>query len=271
MNAIFRCRVWRIIISDATGLCKYHTYTSFMDKYQEQLSTNLQAWKKSPLEVLDSKCHTDAGETERLLLKSEEALDRIILANGSEIVDKRRAYNQQEYFYINTKFRLFLAKFKALRLPKVKRLYIAKNSNDSKRIYRNYFYPMKHQLKKLMIYSNSRDSKFGWHLRLIAQNAFKAKSLFLFNWMISMAQFKKILASCNTIQHLALNNCRLDENFNSESGSWLSQKTHKGSTVSRLTLTNCDIQGKFGLRICLNPFVSLSMKIYYLSPICVFH
>ncbi|CAI2374172.1 unnamed protein product [Moneuplotes crassus] len=237
MNAEFRCQVCRVIIHTSTCFCEYHAYTTFVDKYQEQLSTNLRAWKESIQTAL-----VNAGEAERLLLQSEEALDRMVLATGSEIVDKRRAYYQQEYFYVNTKFKLFLAKFKALRLYKVDRLYITKNSNESRKVYRNYFYPMKHQLKNLNLVCNTLTSKLGWHLSLITQNAFKTKTLTLRNYTISMAQFKRILVACNTIEHLILNNCKIDADFDSEPDSCLSKEAHKGSTVGKLSLVNCDIQ-----------------------------
>ncbi|CAI2376936.1 unnamed protein product [Moneuplotes crassus] len=242
MNAIFHCDVCNIEIYDATGLCEYHTYTKFMDKYQEELSKNLRAWKKSIQADLVGKCHTNTGETEQLLLKSEEALDRIILATGSEIIDKQRAYYRQEYFYVNTDFKLFLAKFKALRLPKLERLYISKNPNESRRIYSNYFNPMKHQLKSLTFVSNTPTSKLGWYLPLIAQDAFKAKTLTLLRYIISIAQFKRILVACNSIESLVLYNCRINGNFNSESDLSLCKQGHKGQTTDKLSLVNCDIQ-----------------------------
>ncbi|CAI2376787.1 unnamed protein product [Moneuplotes crassus] len=242
MNAIFYCYVCDIEIYDATGLCEYHTYTKFMGKYKEELSTNLRAWKKSIQTGLVGKCRINTGETERLLLKSEEALDWMILATGSEIIEKRRAYYQQESFYVNTEFKLFLAKFKALRLPKVERLYITKNLNESRRIYRNYFNPMKHQLQSLNLVSNTPTCKLGCHLLLIAQNAFKAKNLTLYRYKISIAQFKRILVACNSIEHLVLNNCRINCDFDSEFGSCLCKQVHKVPTADKLSLVDCDIQ-----------------------------
>ncbi|CAI2376679.1 unnamed protein product [Moneuplotes crassus] len=243
MDPVYYCKVCGNRTYNYTWMCGEHTYEQFMEKYGGDMVRELQGWKESRKDELVGKCHIDAGETEKYLLRSEEAFGRILLAVWSEAKERERAYNQSEYCSINIECKLFTRKFKSLRLPKIDPYFTNVTSNKLKKPYLEYFMPMKHKLRRLKICSRTPHAKLGSHLSLITKNSFRVWALNVIRFTVPMAHLNRILVAYMTSKYLNFDQCRIVCSSNFELPSCFSHGVQRKSTINTLSLTNCYLPG----------------------------
>ncbi|CAI2377152.1 unnamed protein product [Moneuplotes crassus] len=243
MEALFLCTICTQPTFTPLRLCENQSCQGVIDKCRTKMQKCLKEWRGCVKMTLD--------KTEKLMQQSEQILDKNILATGYQAVDLENPCYSEEYFSV-VSFKLFLAKFKTLRLQNIDKLVINKQPNERRKIYGEYFTPMKHHLKYLDIISENRNAKLGWNLALITLNAYRIETLNVQNFTVSIKQFNRILQACSSAKHLSFSNCK----FIGTDGSQLSYNAgnnSKGQSLVRmLSVTNSELQGEFRLIVNRN-------------------